>query len=53
MPQTQMNIAIPIEVLNRPEIVIETITPESIFAKSEFSIQATITQMILILKILL
>jgi len=43
MPQTQMNIAIPIEVLNRPEIVIETITPESIFAKSEFSIQATIT----------
>ena len=43
MPQTQINIAIPIEVLNRPEIVIETITPESIFAKSEFSIQATIT----------
>ena len=43
MPQTQMNIAIPIEVLNRPEIVIETITPESIFVKSEFSIQATIT----------
>ena len=43
MPQTQMNIAIPIEILNRPEIVIETITPESIFAKSEFSIQATIT----------
>ena len=43
MPQTQMNIAIPIEVLNRPEIIIETITPESIFAKSEFSIQATIT----------
>ena len=43
MPQTQMNIAIPIEVLNRPEIVIETITPESIFAKSKFSIQATIT----------
>ena len=43
MPQTQMNIAIPIEVLNRPQIVIETITPESIFAKSEFSIQATIT----------
>ena len=42
MPQTQMNIAIPIEVLNRPEIVIETITPESIFAKSDFSIQATI-----------
>ncbi len=42
MPQTQMNIAIPIEVLNKPEIVIETITPESIFAKSEFSIQATI-----------
>ena len=43
MPRTQMNIAIPIEVLNRPEIIVETITPESIFAKSEFSIQATIT----------
>ena len=43
MPRTQMNIAIPIEILNRPQIVIETITPESIFAKSEFSIQATIT----------
>lgn len=43
MPLTQMNFAIPIEVQNRPEIVIETITPESIFANSEFSIQATIT----------
>ena len=43
MPLTQMNFAIPIEVQNRPEIIIETITPESIFANSEFSIQATIT----------
>ena len=50
MPQTQMNIAIPIEVLNRPEIVIETITPESIFAKSEFSIQATITSSDIVLE---
>jgi len=43
MPLTQMNLAIPIEVQNRPEITIETITPESIFANSEFSIEATIT----------
>ena len=43
MPLTQMNFAIPIEVQNRPEIIVETITPESIFANSEFSIQATIT----------
>jgi len=43
MPLTQMNFAIPIEVQNRPEIIIETITPESIFANSEFSIQTTIT----------
>jgi len=43
MPLTQMNFAIPIEVQNRPEITIETITPESIFANSEFSIEATIT----------
>ncbi|MEC7711393.1 MAG: hypothetical protein VX587_03710 [Thermoproteota archaeon] len=43
MPLSQMNFAIPIEVQNRPEITIETITPESIFANSEFSIQATIT----------
>ena len=42
MPLTQMNFAIPIEVQNRPEIIIETITPESIFANSEFSIQVTI-----------
>ena len=43
MPLSQMNFAIPIEVQNRPEITIETITPESIFANSEFSIEATIT----------
>jgi len=43
LPLTQMNFAIPIEVQNRPQITIETITPESIFANSEFSIQATIT----------
>tara|TARA_B100000029_G_C17456341_1_gene916854 strand:+ start:261 stop:1208 length:948 start_codon:yes stop_codon:yes gene_type:complete len=43
MPPTQMNLAIPIEVQNRPQIIIETITPESIFANSEFTVQATIT----------
>ena len=43
MPLTQMNFAIPIEVQNRPQIIIETITPESIFSESEFSIQATIS----------
>ena len=43
MPPTQMNLAIPIEVQNRPQITIETITPESIFANSEFTVQATIT----------
>ena len=42
MPHTKMNVAIPIQVLNKPEIIIETISPESIFGKSEFSIQATI-----------
>jgi len=42
MPLTQMNLAIQIEVQNRPEITIETITPESIFTNSEFSIESTI-----------
>jgi len=43
MQPTQLNFAIPIEVQNKPEIIIETITPESIFPNSEFSIQVTIT----------
>ena len=43
MPVTQMNLAIPIEVQKRPQVLIETISPESIFSKSEFTIQATIT----------
>ena len=42
MIPTQMNFAIPIDVQNKPHISIETITPESIFANSEFSIHATI-----------
>ena len=43
MPPTQMNFALPIEVQNKPQILVETITPESIFTESEFTIQATIT----------
>ena len=43
MPATQMNFALPIEIQNKPQILIETITPESIFTESEFTIQATIT----------
>ena len=43
MPTTQMNFALPIEIQNKPQILIETITPESIFTESEFTIQATIT----------
>ena len=43
MPATKMNLAIPIEVQKIPQVSIETISPESIFAESEFTIQATIT----------
>ena len=43
MPATKMNLALPIEVKKNPQVLIETITPESIFAESEFTIQATIT----------
>ena len=43
MPATKMNLALPIEVQKKPQVLIETITPESIFAESEFTIQATIT----------
>lgn len=43
MPTTKMNLAIPIEVQKTPQVLIETIAPESIFAESEFTIQATIT----------
>jgi hypothetical protein len=43
MPATKMNLAIPIEVQKIPQVSIETISPESIFTESEFTIQVTIT----------
>ena len=43
IPSTNMNLTIPIEVQKKPQVLIETISPESIFAKSEFTIQTTIT----------
>jgi len=42
MPSTQTNIALPILVYGEPVISIETITPESIFANSEFTFETTI-----------
>ena len=42
MPSTQTNIALPILVFGEPVISIETITPESIFANSEFTFETTI-----------
>ena len=42
MPATQTNIALPILVFGEPVISIETITPESIFANSEFTFETTI-----------
>ena len=42
MPSTQTNIALPILVFSEPVISIETVTPESIFANSEFTFETTI-----------
>ena len=42
MPSKQTNIALPILVYGEPVISIETITPESIFANSEFTFETTI-----------
>lgn len=42
MPSTQTNIALPILVFGEPVISIETVTPESIFANSEFTFETTI-----------
>ena len=42
MPSTQTNIALPILVFGEPIISIETVTPESIFANSEFTFETTI-----------
>ena len=42
MPSAQTNIALPILVFGEPVISIETVTPESIFANSEFTFETTI-----------
>ena len=42
MGPTQTNIAIPIVVFGNPVIVIETVTPESIFSNSEFTFETTV-----------
>ena len=42
MEPTQTNIAIPIVVFGNPVIVIETVTPESIFSNSEFTFETTV-----------
>ena len=42
MEATQTNIALPIDVYGNPVIVIETVTPESIFSNSEFTFETTV-----------
>ena len=42
MPATQTNIALPILVYGEPVIIIETVTPESIFSNSEFTFETTL-----------
>ena len=42
MEPTQTNISIPIVVFGNPVIVIETVTPESIFSNSEFTFETTV-----------
>ena len=42
MEPTQTNIALPIVVFGNPVIVIETVTPESIFSNSEFTFETTV-----------
>ena len=42
MEPTQINIALPIFVSREPIILIETITPESIFSNSEFTFETTV-----------
>ena len=42
MESTQTNIALPIVVYGNPVIIIETVTPESIFSNSEFTFETTV-----------
>ncbi len=42
MDPTQTNIALPIVVYGNPVIIIETVTPESIFSNSEFTFETTV-----------
>lgn len=42
MEPTQTNIALPITVFGEPVVVIQTVTPESIFSNSEFTFETTV-----------
>ena len=42
MEPTQTNIALPITIIGEPVIVIQTVTPESIFSDSEFTFETTV-----------
>jgi hypothetical protein len=42
MEATQTNIALPITIFGEPMVVIETVTPESIFSNSEFTFETTV-----------
>ena len=42
MEPTQTNIALPIDVYGNPVILVETVTPESIFSNSEFTFETTV-----------
>ena len=42
MEPTQINIALPITVFGEPVVVIQTVTPESIFSNSEFTFETTV-----------
>ena len=42
MEPTQTNIALPIDVYGNPVIVVETVTPGSIFSNSEFTFETTV-----------
>ena len=42
MEPTQTNIALPITIFGEPMVVIQTVTPESIFSNSEFTFETTV-----------
>jgi hypothetical protein len=42
MEPTQTNIALPITIFGEPVVVIQTVTPESIFSNSEFTFETTV-----------